>query len=102
MLNIASLFSSYRLLALELERERTEHAETRRKAEEERRLFIDAQAKWSGRSPVFEKSLPPKVSTPIAVGPSAAQAKRYKEDKDREREMFGNGNQPVIPVVLPE
>lgn len=99
-MNIASLFSSYRLIASELERERTEHAQTRRDGREERQKLIDAMQEQAGRSRVFDKPPSSKPAPTVAIGPTAAAAKHYKEDKAKEQERLGH--QPAIPEVLSE
>lgn len=91
-MNIASWFSAYKILAADLQREREAHAETRRKAEEKERQLIDALARTAGKSPVFERppSTASSVSQSIAIGPSAAAARR--EEIEREKEAL---KQPI-------
>jgi plasmid stabilization system protein ParE len=75
-MNIALLFSYTKQIKADLEAERTAHAETRRKAEEERQKLIDAVAR-AARQPAIFTQPPPPVPTPtMAFGPTMIAAQR--------------------------
>lgn len=86
-MNIARLFTAYRLIEAELAREREAHERTRQEAKEERERLFDAFARARGGSPVFAPLPPPEhplLGKP-AVGPTMtaarAAARKIREER---------------------
>jgi hypothetical protein len=82
-MNIARLFSAYRLLESELRRERVLHRREQMKWDRERQKFIDALARASNKPPVFNRPEVSKDEAPgLALGPSQIAAKRAREEAE--------------------
>ena len=88
-MNIARLFTAYRLLENDLDRERQAHELTRQEAKAERERLIDAFARARGASAVYAPPPPPEdplISRP-AVGPTMtaarAAARKIREERAR-------------------
>lgn len=107
-MNIAALFSSYKLLAAELERERTAHAATIKRAEEKERQLTDGLMRAINKTPVYDRPDPVPVSNvpAVAFGPTMSLQRQEAKESEREagiiqraEEARRNGQKVDIPVI---
>jgi hypothetical protein len=103
-MNIARLFAYTRFLETELRRERILRRRDELRHTRERQNLMDAVQRNANKQPVFEKTVPPKVSnvSSVAFGPtmSAARQKAKEQEIVERAQAASNGskiNAPEIP-----